>query len=89
MTISNILLVSFFVSLGCTNGSSQILGGAEYIQNYAKLMTKKGNGPDLVGSAYLNERHHQMEVKLKDGLILLQDARLNPQKSSIDLYAKT
>lgn len=74
-------LMLFIFSLG----QSQMRGGTEYIDNYAKLMTKRAKGPQLIGSTYLYESWKPIEVKLKDGIAKLENANLNLQTSNIDV----
>jgi acylphosphatase len=64
---------------------SQIMGGAEYIQNYAKMMTKKAKGPELKGSIYLNETPCSVTVMTKNGQGELKEAKLNMHTSAVDV----
>ncbi|MBK7805314.1 MAG: hypothetical protein IPJ51_03290 [Saprospiraceae bacterium] len=80
--ILSILIFSYTFSHG------QMRGGTEYIDNYAKLMTKKAKGPQLLGSVYVLDEWHSIEVMLKDGIAKIDKAKLNLQTSNIDVLYK-
>jgi len=63
-------------------------GATEYIDNYAKLMTKKAKGPQLLGSLYVLDEWLPIEVMLKDGIAKIDKAKLNLQTSNIDVLYK-
>ncbi len=66
----------------------QMRGATEYIDNYAKLMTKKAKGPQLLGSLYVLDEWLPIEVMLKDGIAKIDKAKLNLQTSNIDVLYK-
>lgn len=66
----------------------QMRGATEYIDNYAKLMTKKAKGPQLLGSLYVLDEWLPIEVMLKDGIAKIDKAKLNLQTSNLDVLYK-
>ncbi len=81
-------LVLSLMIFSCANVIGQMRGSTEYIDNYAKLMTKKAKGPQLLGSVYVLDDWHTIEVMLKDGIARIDKAKLNLQTSNIDVLYK-
>lgn len=84
--MKNLILIIFLFT--CSFVFGQMRGATEYIDNYAKLMTKKAKGPQLLGSLYVLEDWHEAEVMLKDGMGKIENARLNLQTSNVDVLYK-
>ncbi len=80
-----ILVILIFAS---SFSNCQMRGATEYIDNYAKLMTKKAKGPQLLGSLYVLDEWLPIEVMLKDGIAKIDKAKLNLQTSNIDVLYK-